>query len=514
MGASIVTKGSCLLNFHSEVRPAAPVSCPGIQRCSACSRAGSTFAGDQPLRSSPLHSYTTGAERFAYAPRMFIEVCSNHYALCASTAPRQRLFFMDGLSDRARRGLLLARFWVGARSAYREPHRSQALQRPHPQRAHDPTRGPANMQRMALPSIPPAQPTPLFFRTRLAAPAPPAQVVAPAAAQSAPPMPSLPDKPAPALPAAVQLAQTVHQSQTLVQPDAPKDLLLQHPTPIPLVMMWSQAAPPKTVPTPPQKAVVSNVRPSIALPNREQVPAEVRISSSNSTTALPTLAPGTTSPIVVLAGPDSGKADADNHLAIGADTNFRAHHLSLRSPRCSEGPGRSAALCKCQQRAHRHLAVPSLPASLKTPPTQATAAHPANSQPHRANTCKQATRQRASGAAAPLRPGCAGACAVFRGRHRHAESGFRHAHQPGQGRSVRRRCSRLVAHRPVPGDRRHLERPPGLHRLPARWHGQELDSAIFAAAEHAGRQHPGNTRPGSALALRHRRMPRHRPQRL
>jgi len=170
----------------------------------------------------------------------------------------------------------------------------------------------------------------------ISAPVPPAQVVAPAAAQSAPPAPSLPDKPAPALPAAVQLAQTVHQSQTLVQPDAPKDLLLQHPTPIPLVMMWSQVAPPKTVPTPPQKAIISNVHPSIALPNREQAPAEVRISSSNFTTALPALAPGTTSPIVVR-GPEPVK-QMPTTASQSPEPPTSVRILSLSDRQMQEGP--------------------------------------------------------------------------------------------------------------------------------------------------------------------------------
>jgi hypothetical protein len=146
--------------------------------------------------------------------------------------------------------------------------------------------------------------------TAPSAPAPaeskPAAPPASQAATMAAPAPAQ-DRPAPALPAAVQLAQNKYQQQTLIQPDAPRDLILQHPTPVPLVMMWAQQEPVKpTVAAPPPKPVVANLHSSLARPNRESAPAPVNISSTNFHSAMPALAPGTTS-LVVVRGPDPAK---------------------------------------------------------------------------------------------------------------------------------------------------------------------------------------------------------------
>lgn len=108
---------------------------------------------------------------------------------------------------------------------------------------------------------------------------------------------------APALPAAVQLAQTAHQQQTLIQPDAPKDMVLQRATPVPLVMMWAQQPPPQpAVAAPPPKPAMADMRASIARPNRETAPAPLNLSATNFHNAIPMMA-GTTSPVVVR-GPD------------------------------------------------------------------------------------------------------------------------------------------------------------------------------------------------------------------
>src|ERR1019366_3865767 len=106
-----------------------------------------------------------------------------------------------------------------------------------------------------------------------------------------PPMPSV----------AVQLAQVVPRTQILVQPDAPPDILLQRPTPIPLVLRWTPPnIPTRTIsPAPVQETIAANVRPSIEPPNRELRPADIKISSTNFPTKLPTLPPSTTSPIAV-----------------------------------------------------------------------------------------------------------------------------------------------------------------------------------------------------------------------
>ncbi len=132
--------------------------------------------------------------------------------------------------------------------------------------------------------------------------------IAPSLSQAAP-APTTPtqERPAPALPASIQLAQRSYQQQTLIQPDAPKDVILQQPTPVPLVMMWAQQEPVRpAIAAPPPKPVMANLHASIARPNRESAPAPINLSSTAFRSAMPTLAPGTTSPLVVH-GPDPAK---------------------------------------------------------------------------------------------------------------------------------------------------------------------------------------------------------------
>lgn len=127
------------------------------------------------------------------------------------------------------------------------------------------------------------------------------------APQTAAAVAQTPDRPAPSLPASVQLAQNAHQQQTLIQPDAPKDLILQRLTPVPLVMMWAQQEPVKpAIAAPPPKPVIANLHSSIARPNREAAPAPINLSSTNFHSAMPALMPGTTSPVVVR-GPEPVK---------------------------------------------------------------------------------------------------------------------------------------------------------------------------------------------------------------
>lgn len=138
--------------------------------------------------------------------------------------------------------------------------------------------------------------------------APSSAALKPSTQSAAPAAPVPPQEtPAPALPAAIQLAQTKYQQQTLIQPDAPKALVLQRPAPVPLVMMWSHEEPVKpTIASPPPKPVIANMHSSIARPNRESAPAPINLSSSNFHTAMPAMAAGTTSPVVVR-GPDPAK---------------------------------------------------------------------------------------------------------------------------------------------------------------------------------------------------------------
>ena len=111
---------------------------------------------------------------------------------------------------------------------------------------------------------------------------------------------------APAEPApAPQLAQLVHQSQVLVQPDAPPDVLLLHNTPVPTVFLWNPSTAPikPVIQAPLQKSMVAQLRPRIDPPNREVNLADVRMSSTPFSTTLHSLPPSNTSPIIVR-GPD------------------------------------------------------------------------------------------------------------------------------------------------------------------------------------------------------------------
>src|SRR6266702_4419414 len=105
----------------------------------------------------------------------------------------------------------------------------------------------------------------------------------------------------PPMPAVAQLAELVPKSQILIQPDAPPDVLLSQPSPIPLVLRWTPpVVPTRTItPAPMQETIAASVRPSILRPNRELRPADIQMSSAKFANQLPILPPGTTSPIVV-----------------------------------------------------------------------------------------------------------------------------------------------------------------------------------------------------------------------
>lgn len=87
---------------------------------------------------------------------------------------------------------------------------------------------------------------------------------------------------------------------TLIQPDIPPTTSVPLKTPMPLVMMWTPHDLPvaKVVPPPPQIEAVNNVRPSLAMPNRELQAADMDLSSSVSVNTTIPIVAGTTSPIV------------------------------------------------------------------------------------------------------------------------------------------------------------------------------------------------------------------------
>jgi hypothetical protein len=93
----------------------------------------------------------------------------------------------------------------------------------------------------------------------------------------------------------------ISASQTLVQPDAPPDLLLPHEVPLPVVVIWSpDNAPSKTIVLPePQPASVADVLPSLALPNHEPDLADLEISATVFATETPEIPSSTTVPLVI-----------------------------------------------------------------------------------------------------------------------------------------------------------------------------------------------------------------------
>jgi hypothetical protein len=104
-----------------------------------------------------------------------------------------------------------------------------------------------------------------------------------------------------AMAAPVLMPQQRTQTQILIQPDAPPDLLLAHPVPIPTMLAWSAPAiPARTVVLPPRReAITGKIRPSLEAPNRESTPADLKMASSTLSSSLSTIAAGTPSPMMV-----------------------------------------------------------------------------------------------------------------------------------------------------------------------------------------------------------------------
>jgi len=96
-------------------------------------------------------------------------------------------------------------------------------------------------------------------------------------------------------------APRIRSAQTLLQPDAPPDVILPRSTPIPFVMVWSaQVTPVKPIiSTSPEQVVVANEHPIQTSPNQELAPAELKIATTPFHTSAPMPAPSTASPVVV-----------------------------------------------------------------------------------------------------------------------------------------------------------------------------------------------------------------------
>ena len=301
--------------------------------------------------------------------------------------------------------------------------------------------------------------------------------------------------PAPALPAAVQLAQNKYQQQTLIQPDAPKDLILQHPTPVPLVMMWNRRQEPvkSAVASPPSKPVIANLHSSLARPNRESAPAAINLSSTNFHAAMPTLAPGTTSPLVDAPAPiRRSRCPSPRRSRI---------HLPLRcasSRSLTVSSRRGPWLCRwptpARVRPHRNRLRRGKSEGQGGTGSAASSGE-GRQQSRRIRRRKMRVQGGGAGAATPVagRRKAVGQHWRCLGKARACDSVLRPGYRAGERKFCQTHCVAqedgqfgvvvvgIFAGGPVSGDGSHLGGPAGLHRLSSRRNGQELDSAIFDA---------------------------------
>ena len=105
---------------------------------------------------------------------------------------------------------------------------------------------------------------------------------------------------APPAPVLQQLAKKSIVRQTLIQPDAPPDIVLPKDMPLPAVQLWSAEQQAKViVPPPMQKLAAAKLTPSLARPNQETKLADIQISSTAFSTDKLPLAPAMSSPLNV-----------------------------------------------------------------------------------------------------------------------------------------------------------------------------------------------------------------------
>lgn len=142
----------------------------------------------------------------------------------------------------------------------------------------------------------------------------------------------------PALASVPEMAKLPPRPQTLVQPDAPPNLLLPQETPIPLVVMWSpENSPSKTlVAPPPQEATVAVMRPAIIKPNRESNLADINISVTRFPSQTPMIPASTTSPLVVH-GPAAAVRQVPTTASAQIEQPTPARVISLSEVQ-SQGP--------------------------------------------------------------------------------------------------------------------------------------------------------------------------------
>ena len=160
----------------------------------------------------------------------------------------------------------------------------------------------------------------------------------------------------PAPPPPVLFVPRIHGTQTLIQPDAPPDVILPPSTPVPFVMVWAaQVTPVKpTVSTTPQQVLVANNHPTQDVPNKEVAPAEIKIAATPFHTEAPLPAPATTSPIAVAKVETPPPAPLTVSNAIGQPLPARV--MSISDLELKDGT----------------VAIPLANSAMRTPPTDST----------------------------------------------------------------------------------------------------------------------------------------------
>ena len=136
-----------------------------------------------------------------------------------------------------------------------------------------------------------------------------------------------------------QTARLMPAPHTLIQPDAPKNIVLPDKASIPLIVLWQpeKVIVKRPVLPPSQKPVISTVRPSLSEPIQEENLAELKITATPFVTATPSAPPSTTSPIVVHGPEADRKIPQTTSTPSDSQKPTPARILSLSDLRVKEG---------------------------------------------------------------------------------------------------------------------------------------------------------------------------------
>jgi hypothetical protein len=134
-----------------------------------------------------------------------------------------------------------------------------------------------------------------------------------------------------------QVVQAPQGPQTLLQPDIPKPVTLTQAVPVPTVVVWdgNKTSAKRLVPPLPEKPAVSDVQPSLQLPNDEQNLDIVALAANDLATQPQPFFPSTTSPVVVR-GPEPAPP-APVTTAQGATQATPASVMSLSDLQMDNG---------------------------------------------------------------------------------------------------------------------------------------------------------------------------------